>query len=153
MGKWSEFNKKVDLDSLAKEADEIVKNGGTGDYPELEAGTYMANIEKMEVKETKDGRPMLSAMFRIIEGEHKKQCMFMNRVLFGTKNDPNMIASAVGWLESLEPSEDIDVIFEDYDQFADLVLDIAEDVSELTYEVEYDPDNFNPIHISDVFED
>lgn len=153
MGKWSEFNKKVDLENLAKEAEEIKKNGGIGDYPELEAGTYMAQIEKMEVKETKDGRPMLSAMFRITEGEHKKQCMFMNRVLFGTKNDPNMIASAVGWLESLEPSEDIDVIFEDYDQFAELVLDIAEDVSELTYEVEYDPDNFNPIHISDVFED
>lgn len=153
MGKWSEFNKKVDLENLAKEADEIKKNGGIGDYPELEAGTYIAQIEKMEVKETKDGRPMLSAMFRITEGEHKKQCMFMNRVLFGTKNDPNMIASAVGWLESLEPSEDIDVIFEDYDQFAELVLDIAEDVSELTYEVEYDPDNFNPIHISDVFED
>lgn len=153
MGKWSEFNKKVDLENLAKEADEIKKNGGIGDYPELEAGTYIAQIEKMEVKETKDGRPMLSAMFRITEGEHKKQCMFMNRVLFGTKNDPNMIASAVGWLESLEPSEDIEVIFEDYDQFAELVLDIAEDVSELTYEVEYDPDNFNPIHISDVFED
>ena len=42
--------------------------------------------------------------------KNKGPCVFMNRVLFGTKNDANMIASAEGWLESLEPSEDIVVV-------------------------------------------
>jgi cell division septum initiation protein DivIVA len=63
-----------------------------------------------------------------------------------------MIASAVGWLESLEPSEDIDVVFDDYDQFSDMVLDVAEDIAELEYEVEYDPNAFNSISIQEVFE-
>ena len=153
MGKFSKFNEQVDLKNLNKEKEEIKKNGGTGDYPDIEAGTYHGKFEKLEVKETKDGRPMLSAMFRITEGERKKSCLFLNRVLYGTKNDANMIASAEGWLDSLEPSEDIGpVIFEDYDQFADLVLDIAEDIAELEYDVEYDPDAFNSISIEEVYE-
>ena len=153
MGKWSKFNEQVDLKTLRNEAEEIKKNGGTGDYPEIEEGTYRGKFEKLEVKETKDGRPMLSAMFRITEGERKKACLFMNRVLYGTKNDANMIASAEGWLETLEPSDDIGpVIFEDYDQFEDLVLDIAEDIAELEYDVYYDPDAFNSIHIEEVYE-
>lgn len=152
MGKFAKFNEQVDLKTLKGEAEEIKKNGGTGEYKELEEGVYHGKFEKLEVKETKDGRPMLSAMFRITEGEHKKSCLFMNRVLFGTKNDANMIASALGWLETLEPSEDIIVVFEDYDQFADLVLDIAEDIAELEYDVNYDPDAFNNISIEDVYE-
>ena len=153
MSDFSKFDKQVDLKQLRKDAEEIKKNGGTGDYPELPAGSYRAKCENLEVGTTKDGRPMLKAMFRIIEGDHKKQCMFFNRVLFGTKNDANMIATAEGWLETLEPSEDVGpVVFQGYSAFADLVMDIAEDISELEYQVDYDPDSFNSISISEVFE-
>ena len=77
----------------------------------------------------------------------------MNRVLYGTKNDANMIASSVGWLNSLEPSEDVgDVEFVSFSQFNDLVLDIAEDISELEYDVEYDPNAFNSISVSAVYD-
>ena len=56
-------------------------------------------------------------------------------------------------MESLEPSEDLTpVVFDGYDKFSDLVMDIAEDISDLEYEVEYDPDAFNNISIADVFD-
>ena len=153
MANFSKFDKQIDLAQLRKEAEEIKKNGGTGEYPEIEEGIYRGKFEKLEVGTTKDGRPMLRAMFRITEGQHKKQCLFMNRVLYGTKNDANMIASAEGWLETLEPSEDVgDVIFKGYSEFADLVMDIAEDISELEYDVNYDPDAFNSITIEEVYE-
>lgn len=153
MADFSKFDKQIDLAQLRKEAEEIKKNGGTGEYPEIEEGIYRGKFEKLEVGTTKDGRPMLRAMFRITEGQHKKQCLFMNRVLYGTKNDANMIASAEGWLETLEPSEDVgDVIFRGYSEFADLVMDIAEDISELEYDVNYDPDAFNSITIEEVYE-
>lgn len=153
MADFSKFDKQIDLAQLRKEAEEIKKNGGTGEYPEIDEGIYRGKFEKLEVGTTKDGRPMLRAMFRITEGQHKKQCLFMNRVLYGTKNDANMIASAEGWLESLEPSEDVgDVIFKGYSEFADLVMDIAEDISELEYDVNYDPDAFNSITIEEVYE-
>lgn len=153
MSDFSKFDKQIDLKQIQKDAAEIKKNGGTGDFPELPAGDYRVKVENLEVGTTKDGRPMLKAMFRIIEGEHKKQCIFFNRVLFGTKNDANMIASAEGWLESLEPSEEVGpVIFQGYSKFADLVMDIAEDVSELEYDVSYDPDEFNSVSIDEVYE-
>lgn len=155
---FSKFDKLVDAEQLKKDIAEAQENGGTGDFPEIPAGMYTCKIDKLEVGSTKDGRPMLKAQFRITGDEDgnkcdfNKHCLFMNRVLYGTKNDANMIASAVGWLNSLEPSEEINVAFESYSQFAELVLDIAEDVEELEYVVSYDPDEFNSISISDVLE-
>lgn len=148
---FSKFDAQVDGAALQKEVEEIKKNGGTGEYTEVPEGSYTGKIEKLEVGATKDGRPMLKVMFRITEGNLKKHCLFMNRVLFGTKNDANMIASAEGWLETLEPESE--VIFQSYSQFANLVMDIAEEIEELTFDVDYDPDAFNSITIVDVFED
>lgn len=75
----------------------------------------------------------------------------MNRVLYGTKNDANMINSVIGWLEKLEPS--VSVEFKTYSQFADLVLDIFEEVADsVEIDVYYDPDAFNSISIEEVFD-
>lgn len=149
---FSKFDKEVNLDQLKADAEEIEKNGGTGEYTEIEEGVYTCKVDKLEVGATKDGRPMLKAQFRIVADPHKNQCIFMNRVLYGTKNDANMIAAAVGWIKTLEPSEDIKVEFESYSQFNEMVLDVAEDIAELEYEVYYDPNAFNNIAIQDVFE-
>lgn len=150
---FSKFDEQVNLDELTQNTKEIKANGGVGNFADIEKGTYHGKVEKLEVGTTKDGRPMMKCQFRITEEPHKKSCLFMNRVIYGTKNDANMIASAIGWLESLEPSEDIgDVEFESYSQFADLVLDIAEDIAELEYDVDYDPDAFNNISIAEVYE-
>lgn len=150
---FSAFDKQINLDQLKKDTEEIKKNGGTGDFPEIPAGNYNAKVEKLELGATKDGRPMLRAMFRITEGDYKKHCLFFNRVLFGTKNDANMIAGAMTWLESLEPSEDVGpIVFNGYSDLAELVMDIAEDISDLEYKVEYDPDEFNSVSIVEAFE-
>lgn len=147
---FSKFDSMVDTTKLAEDAAEISKNGGT--YKEIPAGMYHGKFEKLELGTTKDGRPMVKAMFRILEGDFKKSCLFMNRVIYGTKNDANMISSVVGWLMSLEPSEDIVVEFTSYSQFNNLIMDIAEDISELEYDVYYDPEAFNNISIDSVYD-
>ena len=147
---FSKFDSMVDTTKLAEDAAEISKNGGT--YKEIPEGLYHGKFEKLELGATKDGRPMVKAMFRILEGDFKKSCLFMNRVIYGTKNDANMISSAVGWLMSLEPSEDIVVEFTSYSQFNNLIMDIAEDISELEYDVYYDPEAFNNISIDSVYD-
>lgn len=151
---FSKFDQQVDLDALKNNVNEAEKNGGFGEFPEVPKGTYTVKMEKMEVGETKDSRPMLKVQARILEGEYEKQCLFMNRVLFGTKNDAAMIASAVTFLRALEPSDAVPVVeFNGFAQFADLVLDIMEDIDgALEYEVAYDPKGFNTISIKDVFE-
>ena len=152
---FSEFDKKIDADQLKKDI-EAAQSNGTGEYKEVPGGIYKCDLENLEVGATKDGRPMLKVMMRILGDEDGKRCpftkscLFMNRVLYGTKNDANMINSAIGWLKTLEPSDEIPkVTFENYSQFAELVMDIAEDVqSELSYIVTYNPDAFNSISIN-----
>lgn len=145
------FDKKVDLEGMKKDVQEAEKNGANGDYPEIPKGKYEVKFDNIEVKPTKDGRPMLSVQARILEGDFKKKCLFMNRVIYGTKNDANMIASAVGWLKKL--GTDLEIEFEGYTHFADLVLDVAEEVDgNFEYMVEYDPEAFNTITIKEVFE-
>lgn len=146
---FTKFDKKVNAQEMASQIDEAKKNPQTSGK-EVPAGTYTVKLEKMELGATKDGRPMFKVMCRIVEGEFKKYCLFLNRVIYGTKNDANMIASVLGWLEKLtdEPVE-----FTNYSQFADKVLDIYEDLTDsIELEVKYDPDNFNSISIEDVFD-
>ena len=149
---FSKFDSQVDMEQLKNDVNEAKKN--ESQFSEVEAGTYYGKVEKMEISETRDGRPMFKMQFRITEGDHKKQCLFMNRVVFGTKNDAVMINSVLGFLEKLEPSEDVGPIeFESYSQLNDLVLDVMEDIDEvLEYEVEYDPEAFNNISINEAFE-
>lgn len=146
---FSKFDKEVDTKALAEDVKEAQENADQ--FSETPDGTYICKVENLELGETKDGRPMLKAMFRIIEGDQKKRCLFYNRVLFGTKNDANMIASAVGFLMKLDSG--LDITFQSYSQFAELVLDVFEEIAEtLEYEVEYEQDAFNSISINDVFE-
>lgn len=150
---FSQFDNQVNLAELKKNVEEAKKNGGTGDFPDIPEGEYMASVDKLEIGTTKDGRPMLKAQFNILDGEFKKHKLFMNRVLYGTKNDAAMISSAVGFLESLGPTEDVGpVAFESYSQFDQLVLDVAEDIEGLEYKVKYRPDAFNSIHVEEIFE-
>ena len=148
---FSKFDEQVNLDQLKADAAEAAKNG-VGDYPEVEDGEYIVKVESMELGETKDGRPMFKAMFRITEGDFNKQCLFMNRVVYGTKNDASMIGSVIGFLQNLD-SEVQPIVFESYSQLADLILDIMEDIDGvLEYKVEYKKDAFNNVSIKEVYE-
>jgi len=149
---FDKIDKSVDLTGLQKDVDEAKKNGG-GDFPTIPAGKYDVKLETMEIKGTKadPNRPMLAVSFKILAGEYKNQRLFMNRVLYGTKNDKNMIASAMGFLEKLESG--VPVSFTSYKQFAQLVLDVAEAIEgKLEYAVDYDDSRFNSITIDEVFD-
>lgn len=146
---FSKWDSQVTADTA--KAIEEAKNNPQQSTKELPAGKYTVKIEKMEVGTTKDGRPMFKVQCRVLEGEFKKWCLFMNRVIAGTKNDANMIASVIGWLEKLESETKPE--FKNYSQFADCVLDIFEDVADaIELDVEYDPDAFNSISIVEVFD-
>lgn len=154
---FSKFDEQVNLDQLKADAAEAAKNG-MGDYLEIEDGTYIGIFEKLELGETKDHRPMFKAMFRITEGEYKKSCLFMNRVIYGTKNDGSMIGSVSGFLSKLEAEDEdgnpIDTSFESYEQFNEMIMDVAEAIDDmgLEYEIEYKKDAFNNISINEVFD-
>jgi len=147
---FSKFDATINEAELSKQLEEAKNNAPQTDK-QVPAGNYTVKIEKMEVGATKDGRPMFKVQCRILEGEFKKWCIFLNRVLYGTKNDATMISSAIGWLQKLEPS--VAVEFKNYSQFSDLVLDIFEEVADaVELDVEYDPEAFNSISVKEVFD-
>lgn len=148
---FDKINRSVDLEGLRKDVENASANG-TGDFPTVPAGKYEVALVTLEIKGTKkDNRPMLAASFKILSGEYKNQRLFMNRVIYGTKNDGNMIKSAVGWLNTLESG--VDVAFHDYKQFAELVMDVAEAIDgKIEFAVDYDPDQFNSIKITEIFD-
>ena len=88
---FDKIDRTVDLKGLQADVEDAKKNGG-GDFPTIPAGKYEARVESMEIKGTKadPNRPMLAVSFKILSGEYKNQRLFMNRVLYGTKNDKNM---------------------------------------------------------------
>ena len=148
---FDKINRSVDLEGLRKDEENASENG-TGDFPTIPAGKYEVALVSLEIKGTKkDNRPMLAASFKILSGEYKNQRLFMNRVIYGTKDDGRMIKSAVGWLNTLDSG--VDVAFQDYKQFADLVMDVAEAIDgKIEYAVEYDDSQFNSIKITEVFD-
>ena len=149
---FDKINRSVDLENLRKDVAAASANG-TGDFPTIPAGTYEVAPVSLEIKGTKadPNRPMLAVSFKILSGEYKNQRLFMNRVIYGTKDDGRMIKSAVGWLNTLDSG--VDVAFQDYKQFADLVMDVAEAIDgKIEYAVEYDDSQFNSIKITEVFD-
>lgn len=158
MSIFDEFDKKVGADFQDK-----VKEATENQYEETPKGKYVAKIEKMELGMSKDKRPMFKVQMRLIEGvgnteekflskyKKKKPCVFMNRVVFGTKNDGAMIASVIGWLNKLIDKDDEPVVFTTYSDLADEILDLTEDLADAEIEINYDPDKFNSIEIVKVF--
>ena len=149
---FDKIDRTVDWKGVNRDVEEAKKNGG-GDFPTIPAGKYEVKVETLEIKGTKadPNRPMLAVSFKILSGEYKNQRIFMNRVLYGTKNDKNMIASAMGFLDKLDSG--VPVSFTSYKQFAQLVLDIAEAIDgKLEYAVDYDDTRFNSVSIDEVFE-
>ena len=143
---FSAIDNAVDQAQLQKDVAEAKNN--SGDIPK---GTYIVGIDKMEIRETKDHRPMFFIQARVKEGEYKNHCIFMNRVIYGTKNDGNMISSVLTILEKFK-TETVPE-FKGYNQFVDCVADIYEEIQgNVEAEIEYDQNAFNSISIKEVFD-
>lgn len=121
---FKKFSQQFPADKMKQELKEAKDNSGNT----LPDGEYTVKLDKMELGESSKHQLMIKAQFRIVKGDHKKQCIFKNCVLTGTKNDGFMLHKANEFLESLDSGED--VMFEDWEQYNDLILDIAEAVQE-----------------------
>lgn len=130
---FDKWNKSIDVEGLKKDIAEADSNQ-QGDYAEVPVGTYECKIEKMELKESSKGSPMVSAWFRILTGDYKNQMMFMNQVI----TQGFQISIVNKFLKSLEAVDNDMIEFKDYGQYNDLLMDIMEAVDgNLEYLIEY----------------
>lgn len=145
---WDEFDEKIDTEGLKKDTEEAAKNGG-GDFKEVPLGTYEVEVNKLELKKSKKGDPMLSVWFKILTGEYKGSLIFYNQVMtqgFGIHNANEM-------LRNLDSGVDIE--FTNFKKYHEMLLDVLEAVEgTLEYALEYGENNkgYNTYKIIDVFD-
>ncbi len=154
---FDKFDQMVNKDDLKKQME------AAPEYDDVPAGTYMAVIDKMEIKETKNhDKLMLAVQMGITETlnapkKQDKRKIFFNRVICGNKtserwNDGIAIKGVISWIEKLLDEGDT-IEFKSYGQLADEVLDIYQDICpQISLKIQYDPDAFNPIEILEVFD-
>ena len=149
---FDKWNKNIDVAGLQKDIAEADQQSGSGDYKEVPDGTYEVKIDKMELKESSKHDPMFFCQFRILQGDFKNSCLFMNQVI----TQGFQIGQVNRFLRSLQVFEDDAVEFKDYAQYNDLILDVMEEVDAqgLEYLVEYKKSKKDfPIYtIKDVYE-
>lgn len=116
---FSKWNEQIDGAKMAKEVKEVAAN--SGDYREVPVGDYEVKVEKMELKESKNGAPMVAIQFRILEGEFKNSCLFMNQVV----TQPFQIHIVNQFMKSLDSGVDVD--FDgNFEHYNNMILDIHE---------------------------
>ena len=132
---FEKFNSMVDLNGLKADIEAAASN--SGDFVDVPKGEYEVKISKIELCETGErsktpGAPMAKVWFTIVAGDYKNQKIFMNQMLtsgFG-------IHKMNEFLDSLET--DIPVQFEDFQQYADLMATIFNEVDEKAeYQLSY----------------
>ena len=147
MDMFEKWNSNVDLRGLQKDVKDAQDN--KREYEEIPHGEYEVKVDKMELKSSKKGDPMVSIWFTILEGKYKNSKLFMNQVV--TQGFQIHIVNE--FLRSMKT--DIDVDFEDYKQYADLLLDVAEfcDANNLEFAIKYeDNKGYDKFTITEVFE-
>ena len=147
MDMFEKWNSNVDLAGLQKDIKDAKDNNK--EYEAVPHGEYEVKLDKLELKATKKGDPMVSAWFTILEGKYKKSKLFMNQVV--TQGFQIHIVNE--FLRSM--GTDLNIDFEDYKQYADLLLDVAEfcDENNLEFAIKYeDNKGYDKFTITEVFE-
>ena len=146
---FEKWNNNADLAGLRDDIKEAEKNSGDREFEAVPHGKYEVKVDKIELKPTKKGDPMVSIWFTILEGKYKNSKLFMNQVV--TQGFQLNIAN--NFLRSMDTG--VNVEFVDYAQYADMLLDIAEacDTNKLEFAVKYeDNKGYDKFTILEVFE-
>lgn len=147
MDMFEKWNNNVDLAGLQKDVKDAQDNNK--EFEKVPHGEYEVKLDKLELKATKKGDPMVSAWFTILEGKYKKSKLFMNQVV--TQGFQIHIVNEL--LRSM--GTDLAIDFVDYKQYAELLLDVAEecDSNNLEFALKYeDNKGYDKFTITEVFE-
>lgn len=147
MDMFEKWNSNADLAGLQKDIKDAQDNNR--EYEKVPHGEYEVKLDKLELKATKKGDPMVSAWFTILAGKYKNSKLFMNQVV--TQGFQIHIVNE--FLRDM--CTDLNIEFIDYKQYADLLLDVAEfcDENNLEFALKYeDNKGYDKFTITDVFE-
>ena len=144
---FEKWNESTDLKGLQDDIKDAQENNK--EFEKVPHGEYEVKLDKLELKASKKGDPMVSAWFTILEGKYKKSKLFLNQVI----TQGFQIHQSNELLRSM--GTDLAIEFVDYKQYADLLLDVAEecDANNLEFAIKYeDNKGYDKFTITEVFE-
>lgn len=146
---FDKFDKSMDLEGLRKDVAEAQQNS-TGEFKEVPANKYEVAITKLELAVSKNGNPMVTCWMKIVSGEYENSMLFMNQVV----TQGFQLHQANKFLRKLVEDMDINVEFVSFSQYAELILDISEQIDgQREYLVDYTVKNgFNNYEILEVYD-
>ena len=148
---FDKWDKAFDTEGLAKDVQEA-SNNSSGSYEEVPHGDYEVAIEKMELKASKKGDPMVSIWFKIVDGSYKGSMIFMNQPItqgFQIHIVNELLRMIVSEMEDAPVIE-----FRTYNQYAELIMDILEEINgTFEYNLSYKKGkkDFSTYEIKEVF--
>ena len=144
---FSKFDSMFDLEGLKNDIQAAAERNT--ERVEVPDGQYECKVEKMEMKESKTGNPMVSIWFRILAGDFKNSILFMNQTIhtgFGLHTAKKMLS----YMDTGLP-----VDFQSFAQFAGLIDSVKEaiETQNLEYAVKYTTtkNDFKNFDIIEVF--
>lgn len=144
---WEKFDSMMDVEGLKQDIKAAAERNT--ERVEVPDGQYECKVEKIEMKEPKTGKPMLSVWFRIIAGDFKNSILFMNQTIhtgFGLHTAKKM-------LSDMDTGMPVD--FQSFAQFAGLIDSVKEaiETQKLEYAVKYTTtkNDFKSFEITEVF--
>lgn len=148
---FEKWDKEIDTEKLQKDVAEAAENGGQATFKEVPEGEYEVEINQMELKASKNGDPMVSIWFKIINGEFKNSILFMNQVV----KEGYQIHIVNELLRSLtENLNDINIEWVNYSQYSELLMDVHEAVTgNFEYALSYKENNkgFKTFKVEEVY--
>ena len=135
---FNKWNEQFGGAEAVKELEEASKNS----FSEIPDGIYKCKLEKLELGENKDHKPMIKGMFRIVADPHKNQCLFYNQVFCRSASGSAFgMHKGLEFLRSLQIFDESEVDFDgNYIDFNDLLLDMSEEAAGMTFEIEKSKD-------------
>lgn len=124
---FDKFDSMYDVNALAAEVNDV--NGNNEERVEVSDGSRIVTVEKLELVESKKGKPMVSAWFRIYEGEYQNQILFYNQVLtagFTIKKSNEFLTGF---------SSGVPVEFKSFKQYGEMIAEIYAKVQGYQFQI------------------
>jgi len=128
---FSKFDMNADaLESIKKEL-ATMPIDGSGERKDVPAGEYEVTITKLELKESKSGKPMVAIWFKIVNGPYNGQMIFYNQVI-EKAFQLHLIKQFFVPFALQTP-----ITFESYTQFADCLSLVKQELDKVEFALDY----------------
>ena len=156
MGLFDNLDSNIDVAAMnAQIAQAQQQNGGQQQFEQVPAGQYTVMLRTLELGTSRAGKPMIKCSFRILDGQYKNRILYVNRVVYGTRNDALALAGGLAWLRSLCAYDGTGYVPVEFGGFGDLMARttyIAQciHISGQTYTIDHKPDAYENVTITQV---